>query len=131
MKELLERHPFILTEASVVERLRRSKKVQLDPILANTPLIYNQEGRQQMAKIYREYLEVADNASVPIVLMTPTWRTNAERVKNSGCPKEIHRDVVLFMRKIIAESATPSVLLGGMMGCKNDCYRPQEALLSE
>lgn len=131
MKEFLKRYRFILSEASVVERLRRIESLRLDPILANAPLIYSDVGRRQMTRIYAEYLEVADRASVPILLMTPTWRTNAQRVKESGCPTDIHRDVVRFMRKIINNSKAPSVILGGMMGCKNDCYRPQETLSSE
>lgn len=131
MKEFLKKYRFILSEASVVERLRRSESVRLDPILANASLIYDDAGRRQMANIYEEYLKIADNASIPIVLMTPTWRTNIERVKKTGCRLSIHRDIVRFMKETIDASEASLVILGGMMGCKNDCYRPQETLSPE
>ena len=42
----------------------------------------------------------------------------------------INADAVKFMNKIRDEkkAAKSTILIGGMVGCKNDCYRPQEAL---
>ncbi|ESP92381.1 hypothetical protein PL2TA16_04503, partial [Pseudoalteromonas luteoviolacea 2ta16] len=41
----------------------------------------------------------------------------------------INADAVKFMNKIRDEkkAAKSTILIGGMVGCKNDCYRPQEA----
>ena len=56
MKEFLENHQFILAEAAIIERLRRSAKVELDESLVQTPLIYSDEGRAELKSLYREYL---------------------------------------------------------------------------
>jgi hypothetical protein len=51
--------PVILTEGAVIERLRRDPAVDLDPHIANAGLIYNQIGRNTMAGIYRQYIDIA------------------------------------------------------------------------
>ncbi len=128
MIEILTNSSFVLTEASVVERLRRNPAVQLDPLLANSGLIYNNAGRRAMADIYNEYLKIAKASAVLILLLTPTWRSNLDRVKQSGICTAINRDAVSFMRKTTANSKTQLVLLAGMIGCKNDSYCYSESL---
>jgi homocysteine S-methyltransferase len=130
MHHLLSKNKFVLTEASIVERIRRSVQVALHSTLANAPLIYDPIGREIMAKIYLEYLDIARRAEVPALLMTPTWRTNADRVlpEGAGVPPTINRDVHQFMREVIDRSGHPSVCLAGMVGCRGDCYRPEEAV---
>jgi hypothetical protein len=46
LDQILEDYNFILTEAAIVERLRRNENIRLDPLLAHAPLIYNRDGRR-------------------------------------------------------------------------------------
>jgi hypothetical protein len=80
MKPLLEKHKFILSEAAVIERLRRNDKIDLDE-----NLIHSKEGRAASRDLYQEYLGIVAATDLPILLCTPTWRANRERVEASSC----------------------------------------------
>ena len=45
IKKILDDHDFILTEAAVIESLRRSGDVNLHPRLENSLLIYEENGK--------------------------------------------------------------------------------------
>ena len=129
MKEFLENHQFILAEAAIIERLRRSAKVELDESLVQTPLIYSDEGRAELKSLYREYLGIAEANNRPILLCTPTWRANRERVKASNQRQSINVDATKFLKELVVEeSRKVPVKIGGLIGCKNDCYLPEEGL---
>lgn len=129
MKDLLERHKFILAEAAVIERLRRNEKIDLDGNLVHTPLIYSEEGRAALSDLYQEYLGIAAATDLPILLCTPTWRANQERVKASKQRQDINVEAAKFMKELVAnESRKVTVKIGGLIGCKNDCYLPGEGL---
>ena len=122
--------PLILVEAAVNERLRRTPGLELHPRLEHSPLIYSDAGRDAMRRIYHEYLQLAGRAGLPILLQTPTWRANRDRVQDSGVPAAVNRDASRFMRGVIdtAEGGPDRCWLAGVIGCRNDCYRPDESL---
>ena len=129
MKEFLEDHKFILAEAAIIERLRRSAKVELDESLVHAPLIYSDEGGAELKSLYREYLGIAEANNRPILLCTPTWRANRERVKASNQRQSINVDATKFLKELVVEeSRKVPVKIGGLIGCKNDCYLPEEGL---
>jgi S-methylmethionine-dependent homocysteine/selenocysteine methylase len=119
---------FILAEGSVNEIIRRSE-IKLHPTLANAPLIY-EEQKVVLADIYKSYIQIAERAGLPIFLTTPTWRTNAERVKVSEVRSSINVDACHFMQTIRNEfpNFLKQIKIGGLFGCKNDCYTPDESL---
>ena len=122
---------FMLMEAAVIETLRRSGNVSFHTYLEHAPLIYNKEGKNALEQIYKNYISIAQKADVPIFICTPTWRTNHERMQKSCITKDINRDCVNFLKKIrssLSDNCTSKVLIGGLIGCKNDCYKPEEAL---
>jgi len=126
----LQASPLILTEAAISERLRRRDDVTLNPLLFNTPLIYDQHGRQCLTEIYGQYREIAREASLPLLLCAPTWRVDQERTAAAGFDASLNRDAVRFMlrlRDIWQDSRSP-VFVGGLIGPKNDCYMPDLAL---
>ncbi len=112
-------------EAAVVEQLRRSKDVQLDALLANAPLIYDPIASKAMTAIYQQHMELAQQADLPMLLCTPTWRAGKDRVEQSGISNTINSDAVAFMQNI---RLSDNIKIGGMIGCKNDCYQPDEGL---
>lgn len=130
MKKILDNNRLILMEGAVVEQLRRSEKVKLHPTLINAPLIYNEGERAELAKIYQNYINVAVEAETPLLICTPTWRANPERLKNSGVKLTINSDAVEFLKELRREqpSGKELIFIGGMIGCKNDCYLPEEGL---
>lgn len=130
MKKLLENNPFILMEAAIVEQLRRSGEVRLHDSLVNAPLIYNPAAREIMGAIYVEYMRLAQSAHLPILVCTPTWRANKARVHASDVSNNVNFDAVSFMRELRDSEGYCDALvkIGGMIGCKNDCYQPDEGL---
>lgn len=133
MQNLLKNHDFILMEAAINERLRRADGIKLHPRLVNAPLIYDNKGKKILAELYQDYMSIAVAHDLPFFMCTPTWRTNLDRVKNSGFPLSINIDSVKFMKEIRdkAKLKRKIVKIGGLIGCKNDCYKPEEALSSD
>lgn len=133
MERFLQRHPAILMEAAIIERIRRDSTVQLHPSLAHAPLVYEDDGKAALLSIYREYLGIAVEAGLPLLLCTPTWRANHERVLAAQIPLSVNRDAVRLMAGLRRSSdrAERMVRIGGMIGCRNDCYRPDKGLSAE
>lgn len=128
--EALTTHSFMLTEAAVLEPLRRSGTVELHPLLEHALLIYDEVGRQRLGGLHGSYISVAQEAGVPIVVYTPTWRANPERLTLSGIKYDVNRDAVTYLdylRSVVSSRPT-DVFIGGLVGCRNDCYRPEQGL---
>ena len=132
MHNLLQDYPLILAEAAITERLRRTEGITLHPTLFNTPLIYEEHGRETMRGLYLQYVSIARNANLPLLLAAPTWRLDRSRVDAAGVPDTIIKDAVSFMMEIrdtsIQPQASPPIKVGGLIGPKNDCYQPTESL---
>ena len=132
-RAFLDRHERILMEAAIVERLRRESDVTLHPRLVHATLLEDEAGRGELRRIYGDYVGVARQARLPLLLCTPTWRANRERLEEAGVADDLNRDAVHFLKELRVgpDAVDPAVLIGGLIGCKNDCYRPEEGLTSE
>jgi homocysteine S-methyltransferase len=122
----LARSTVVLTEGSVIERLRRNPGCTLDPYVAHAAFPCAPGPARILAKLYREYLDIAREARLPMLCFSPTWRANPERLRQARLTQDVNRDGVLFVRRIIA--GYDGILLGGLMGCYGDAYRPEQAL---
>ena len=121
----------IITEGSIIERLKREFHYPLDNALANALMIYDEKGKELLESIYREYIDIAESSDLPIMLLTPTWRANKERTKKANIDmKEINTDAFLFVDKIRKSYGgfSEKIFIGGLTGCKGDAYKPEEAL---
>ena len=129
LTELLARHPKILAECAIAERLRRLPGITLHPTLFNTPLIYGpEEAKAAMSSIYVEYLQTASQANLPLLLTAPTWRLDATRIADAGVPATINADAVAYLLALREKHPSSSpVLIGALAGPQNDCYRPDLA----
>ncbi|MGB7055950.1 MAG: homocysteine S-methyltransferase family protein [bacterium] len=129
-KSVLEDNNFILAEASIVEALRRSGKVELHPKLGHSLLIYDEVGRQELAELYSAFISIAEKAGFPIILLSPTWRADREKLSKAGIRKNLNGDAVEFMKEIRGrfDAWRENIFIGGCIGPKNDCYDPVEAL---
>ena len=123
--------PHIITEGSIIERLKREFNYPLDDALSNTLMIYDEKGKALLETIYREYIDIAESSDLPIMILTPTWRANKERTKNADVDmKKINTDAFAFMDNIRKSysSFSEKIYIGGLTGCKGDAYKPEEAL---
>ena len=130
-KEAVNFYPHIITEGSIIERLKREFNYPLDDSLSNALMIYDEAGKSLLEKIYREYLDIAESSDLPIMLLTPTWRTNSDRTKIANVNmKTINTDAFLFVDTIRKSygNFSEKIFIGGLTGCKGDAYKPEEAL---
>lgn len=129
-RDILHEQPVILTECAVSERLRRFADISLHPTLFNTPLIYDQNGRNRLEQVYRSYLAVAREAGLPILLCAPTWRVDRDRIDEAGVPESINRDAVSFMQELKERHGSENLQIsaGALIAPRNDCYSPDAAL---
>ena len=71
---------------------------------------------------------------MPILLFTPTRRANPERLSLAGyADKDVNGDCFRFLSGIRAGYGEYSkkIFIGGLMGCRGDAYKPDEALSVE
>ncbi len=127
---ILQQYPLILTECAISERLRRRPDIELHPLLFNTPLIYEPNGRSRLEEIYNSYRQVARQADLPILLCAPTWRIDKDRIGEAGAPVSINQDAVAFMKRFKSgnTSADSPISVGALLAPRNDCYAPEAAL---
>jgi S-methylmethionine-dependent homocysteine/selenocysteine methylase len=80
--------------------------------------------------VYHDYVSIARAAGVPILICTPTWRANPERIAAAGITRDVNGDAVAFLKQLRNQwmDQPSSLFIGGLVGCKNDCYKPREGL---
>lgn len=130
MEQLIDNNPFILMEGAIAEPLKRDYKTPMHPQLVHSAAIYNTSAREALRELYQGYIDVAQSVNVPIILLTPTFRANAERIRMASGMQHINSDAVQFL-KDIRSSQNPDaapIKIGGMIACKNDAYSPQLGL---
>ncbi len=122
---------IILTEGAIIERLKREFNYSLDEVLSNASMIYDEDGKILLEKLYREYIDIAVNSGFPIMLLTPTWRANKKRTKKAKVDTiKINTDAFKFVDtiRISYKGFAEKIFIGGLTGCKGDAYKPKEAL---
>ncbi len=130
LTEQIHSRRFILTEGAVIEALRREEQIALHPRLENALLLYEPAGRKALTTVYNRYIAIAHEADVPIMIATPTWRANHFRLHEAGIDADVNGDAVRFMRRLKRQWGdwASNIWIGGLIGCQNDCYRPQQGL---
>ena len=133
--ETINHRPLILAEGAVIERLRRDPNIDLDPNILHAGWIYDDRKRQKLKAIYQGYLEIGRNHNVPMIIFTPTWRANPERLKAAGFTDDntVNQDCVRFMCEIRDnfEDYKTKIFIGGLMGSRGDAYDPSDAMKSD
>jgi len=131
IRTFLARHPRILGEGAVIERLRRESPFPLDEQVVNSAFIYTPEKRAAIADIYRQYLEIGRKNDLPMILSTPTWRASAERIAAAGLAHhDLNADNFRFMDDLRRQCGRygGKILICGLMSCRGNAYNPDEAL---
>jgi homocysteine S-methyltransferase len=122
---------IILTEGAVIERIRRESRVRLDPYILHAGFVFDAAAREVLAGIYRDYLDIAASYRLPIIVGTPTWRANPERVASATtlpCD-DINRAGVEFLEGIRSEygNFAKEIYICAMIGPKGNAYDPSDS----
>jgi len=129
--QFLDSAPCILGEGAVIERLRRSGGLELDPYLVNAAFIYEDAKRAALETICRQYLDIGRRFGLPLLLSTPTWRASRERIAAAGyAGVDVNGDNARFLRGVVHGygAYADKVVICGLMSCRGDAYRPEDAL---
>ncbi|MBZ0201255.1 MAG: homocysteine S-methyltransferase family protein [Ignavibacteriaceae bacterium] len=128
--QAFEERKLILTEGSIIERLRRGFNYALDDNLLNAAMLYDDAGRKILEEIYSGYIKLGLDENLPVIILTPTWRANSLRISNSQfADKNINRDAFEFLNNIRNKFfSNEDIFIGGLMGVKGDSYKPEVAL---
>lgn len=123
--------PIILTEGSVGLRTTNEFNLTYDNQIMHANHIYNPKGREALRKIYGQYLQVAQDFAIPILLMTNTRRCNKERVMHSEFKnRNVINDYTYFLRELVSNYKCEAYI-GGYIGCKGDGYTGEGCLSKE
>jgi homocysteine S-methyltransferase len=131
MANVFERYPLFMTEGSIIELIKRRGTYPLDYYITNTPMIYDEQGRQILSTIYKKYIEISLQHELPIILLTPTWRANKEYLDiKEMASVRVNADAFNFLAAIRDNYQTDmnKILIGGMLGPKGDAYTAVDAL---
>lgn len=102
-------------------------------------LLTHEEGKEEMAKYYGPYLDLAEKLDFSFILETPTWRSNPDWAYKLGYSSDelnaINRNSVKFLRSLLTSHSIESskVVLSGCVGPRGDgyiaeaCMSPEEA----
>lgn len=131
LQQCYSEHTLILTEGAVGQRIEREFHIKPDEDIFYAGLIYNERSRNALSTIYRQYLQIAQDFNLPILLMTNTRRANIERVKRSKFrDMNIMADYASFLFEL-SQKYRCEAYVGGMMGCRGDAYSGGEGLTTE
>jgi len=130
----LHEYPVILMEGALLERLRREYQVTLDPFVYHAGFIYDRDKRSILQSLYRQYIDSALHQTTPILITTPTWRANEDRLEQSEFRgMDVNGDCVRFLQDVRKEyhEFSSLIYIGGVMGCRGDAYDASDALSTQ
>ena len=133
-KDVVGECSLIIAEGAVSERIRRESPFGLDPHLAHAGFVYVPDKREFLKNIYRQYIESVLPYDLPMIVFTPTWRANIERLRMAGLSyRDVNADCFDFLSEIRKEYGEHSrrIFIGGLIGCRGNTYKPEEALTED
>lgn len=129
--KFLEEHPCILGEGALIERLRRTDGLELDPFLVNGAFIYEAGKRAAQEAICRQYLDIGCEFDLPLLMSTPTWRASQERITAAGyAGMDLNGDNARYLVALRQSygAYAEKIVICGLLSCRGDAYNPAEAL---
>ncbi|MFT5204042.1 MAG: S-methylmethionine-dependent homocysteine/selenocysteine methylase [Candidatus Aldehydirespiratoraceae bacterium] len=104
------------------------------PEFASFPLLDTPDGRTALDTYYADFIDVAINQRVGIVLETPTWRASADWGQILGYDAanldRINQAAIAFLRNIAERRETPEtpIIVSGNIGPRGDGYTPGDQM---
>lgn len=93
-------------------------------------LLLDAEGKSQLRKYFREYLDTVQHYQTNFILESPTWRANPDWCYKLGYSiqelRQINIEAVQFLKalKVEYESGYGHILISGCIGPRGDGYQP-------
>lgn len=128
-EKIFHESELMLTEGAIVERLKAEFRIKMDKAINHAGIIYTKPDILDM--LYRQYLDLGKTYDLPMMIMTPTRRLNAESIKKSGYPdKNVIKDSCTFLNRIKDSYSgyAKKILIGGLMGCRGDAYSGEKVM---
>jgi homocysteine S-methyltransferase len=131
--EAINTYPFFLTEGAFLTRLTYEMKIDFDPNVLFAHLIYKKDGRNKLTQLYKGYYNIGMKYDLPMLSFTSTtWRANQPRLKKALFLKQydVNADTIHFVNSLRQQygSYSKKIFIGGLIGCKGDAYKSEEAL---
>lgn len=123
--------PLILTDGAIGVRLRSEFGIEPDHHVANAGPLYDPEKAAVLKIMYQQYMDVSEKYQLPIMVSTPTRRSNRDRIAASKFHDQtVIHDSVSFLKDIRDEYPLHKnrIFIAGLMGCKGDAYSPADSL---
>lgn len=124
--DLINSRSPVLTEGALVERLKSEFNLKMDPHVNHAACIYDPQER--LAGLYRQYISIAREVNVPILIMTPTRRVNFESLAGSvWAENDLISDSCAFLKEIRSEfpDFQEKIFVGGLLGSRGDAFVPE------
>lgn len=130
--QIFHQSELLLTEGAIAQRLKSTFHLRMDDHINHSGLIY--EAPEIVESLYRQYIGIAEQYDLPILIMTPTRRVNKSSLLLSGFSTcHLLTDAVHFLNRICAgyPNFSSKILIGGLLGCKGDAYSGERVMDSE
>lgn len=122
----------LLTDGGIETRLMFEDGISLDRPSGAAALLDDAAGRAVLERIYASYLDAA--ADLPIIIGTPTFRAQGDRLAASGRSEpgavaSVNRDAVALHRALRAArpDGADRIFIAGVIGPKGDAFIAAEA----
>ena len=126
-RECMKQQKSILMEGALGERLKREFNLVPDENVFLASLVYSEDGRNALDKLWSEYAGIALKYNLPFLATTPTRRVNKERIEKSIYDSSIVQANVNFLR-LVQTQQIGEMYVGGLLGCKGDAYTGEGSL---
>lgn len=117
---MAQRH---VTDGGIETDLIFNRGIDL-PAFAAFPLVDSEDGRETLRAYFRDYIDIAIRAEAPILLETPTWAANPDRVPPGYDPAgldDVNRRAVQLLQQFgrRRENELVGWLVGGVLGLRD------------
>jgi homocysteine S-methyltransferase len=132
--DLVEGGANVLGDGACGTRLKFETPFELDPILHTAGSLRDRGFRGAWTAINLGYLSVAAALGLPFLMMTPTFRTNHQRMREAGIDPEtenLNRRGVDIARTVAARFPDVETYLEGAIGPSGDNQDPNQTLDAE
>ena len=124
---MFSRHPSILMEGALGERLKREYGLQTKGAVDMAGLVYQDAGRQALTTLWCEYIDVARRYGLPFIATTPTRRANRQRVSAAGLDAGLFSENIRLLASI-RDASGIEMYAGGMVGSTGNAYTAEGCL---
>jgi S-methylmethionine-dependent homocysteine/selenocysteine methylase len=123
----------VLTDGGIETRVMFETTLTMDPEIGSASLLASEASAAVLGGIYQQYVAAAQDAGLPVVIGTPTFRASQEPVRRAGQGRAntvaaLNRAAVRLLERIRADSDYAPVWIAGVIGPSGDAYTPRDSL---